>query len=51
MEVSPNLDNIESDNIPEESSPIQKKSRQKKSIDKSPTKIVKNMVRDRKRND
>ena len=50
MEVSPNLDNIESDNHPEESSPIKKKSRQKKSTDKSPKReIGRNMARDKKR--
>lgn len=52
MEVSPNLDNIESDNIPEESSPIKRKSRQKKSTEKSPkSELIKNMAmaRDKKR--
>jgi len=49
MEVSPNLDNIESDSILEDSSTIKKKSRQKKSFDKSPTKLAKNMTLDKKR--
>ena len=49
MEVSPNLDNIESDSILEDSSTIKKISRQKKSFDKSPTKLAKNMTLDKKR--